>query len=86
GIDALPTLIPHAYRTTMLLGYVMNDLLRSYIGSGEFTQRGRVKDTLKEFAAFYVPFGLVSIVFLIYLLSSQGLTLTAVRMMVSGLF
>lgn len=86
GIDALPTLIPHAYRTTMLLGYVMNDLLRSYIGSGEFTQRGRVKDTLKEFAAFYVPFGLVSIVFLIYLLSSQGLTLTAVRMMVTGLF
>jgi hypothetical protein len=70
----------------MLLGYVMNDLLRSYIGSGEFTQRGRIKDTLKGFAAFYVPFGLVSIVFLIYLLFSQGLTLTAVRMMVTGLF
>jgi len=47
GIDALPTLIPHAYRTTMLLGYVMNDLLRSYIGSGESTQRGRVKDTTR---------------------------------------
>jgi len=86
GIDALPTLIPNAYRTTMLLGYLMNDLLRSYIGSGEFTRRGRVKDTLKEFAGFYVPFGLVSIVFLIYLISSQGLTLTAVRMMVTGLF
>lgn len=86
GIEALRTLIPNAYRTTMLLGYVMNDLLRSYVGSGEFTRRGKMKDTLKEFASFYVPFTLVSIVFLIYLISSQGLTVTAVRMMVTGLF
>ena len=40
---------------TMLLGYLMNDLLRAYIGSGEFTRRGRWCDALKEAAMFYIP-------------------------------
>ncbi|EOD36667.1 hypothetical protein EMIHUDRAFT_455026, partial [Emiliania huxleyi CCMP1516] len=86
GIEALPTLIPAAYRVTMLLGYLMNDLLRSYISSGEFTSRGRLRDALRECAFFYVPFTVVGVGFLVYLISRQGLTLTAVRMLVTGLF
>ena len=40
---------------TMLLGYVMNDVIREYLLSGEFTRRGRMRDALREAAIFYVP-------------------------------
>ena len=40
---------------TMLMGYVMNDLIREYINSGEFTRRGRFRDAMREAAIFYIP-------------------------------
>jgi hypothetical protein len=40
---------------TALLGYLMNDLLREYVASGEFTKRGRWCAALREAAMFYVP-------------------------------
>ena len=40
---------------TMLMGYVMNDLIREYINSGEFTRRGRLRDAMREAAIFYIP-------------------------------
>ena len=39
----------------MLLGYLMNDLLREYVASGEFTRRGKWLAALREAAMFYVP-------------------------------
>ena len=34
----------------MLLGYLMNDLLREYVASGEFTRRGKWLAALREAA------------------------------------
>ena len=51
GIEVLPDLIFWAYGITMLLGYVMNDLVMGYINSGEFSRRGRLRDSLRDASA-----------------------------------
>jgi len=85
GIEFLEDLIPVVYTITMLLGYVMNDLLRGFLDSGEFTKRGRMKDTLIEAAKFYVPAAFIGLGFLIYMLAATGLTLQNLQGLGKGL-
>ena len=70
GIESLVTIIPYAYLITMLLGYLMNDAIREFINSGEFTTRGRIKDALWSALYFYVPALVIGLCFVVYLLSS----------------
>ena len=79
SIELLPRLIPIAYGVTMLLGYLMNDLIREYINSGEFTARGKMRDALKEAAVFYVPAILIGIILLVYMVVHEGLSFEGVR-------
>ena len=84
GIDVLPDLVSVAYWLSMLLGYLMNDLLRAYINSGEFTRRGRMKDARWEAAYFYVPAGLVGIVILFWLMIHDGYPFGVVKVIGRG--
>ena len=68
ALELLDDIIPVCYGLTMLNGYVMNDLLRSYIDSGEFTRRGKLKDAAKDAAIFYVPALAILLVFVGYIL------------------
>ena len=85
GIEFLADLIPVVYLITMLLGYVMNDLLRGYLDSGEFTRRGRLKDALVDAAYFYVPAMIIGICFLIYMLATTSLKLSTMQGLGKGL-
>jgi len=74
GIDQLKDLIPAAYTVTMLLGYLMNDLLREYVASGEFTRRGKWLAALREAAMFYVPALLIGMGFVVYMMIQTEIT------------
>ena len=56
----------------MLLGYLMNDLLREYVNSGEFTRRGRWRMALREAGMFYGPALLIGLVFVGYMMVDMG--------------
>ena len=56
----------------MLLGYLMNDLLREYVASGEFTRRGKWCSAFREAAMFYVPALLVGIIIVVYMMIQTG--------------
>jgi hypothetical protein len=84
GIEALADLIPVVYGITMLLGYLMNDLLRGYLDSGEFTRRGRIKDALREAAIFYVPIFALGLVLAVYMIIEHGLTFSNLRSIGKG--
>ena len=84
GLEALEDIIPICYGLTMLNGYLMNDLLRSYHDSGEFTRRGRLHDALKDAAIFYVPALIIGIVFLVLMIVQGGLDFSSVRALGRG--
>ena len=86
GLELLSDIIPICYGVTMLLGYLMNDLLRSYLDSGEFTRRGRLRDALKDAAVFYIPALIIGGAFLVYMIVNEGLTLDMVRAIGRGMF
>lgn len=79
AMNKLDDFIPLAYGLTMLNGYLMNDLLRSYLDSGEFTRRGRLRDALREAAYFYVPVLLLGLVLLFYMIAMRDLTFDSLR-------
>jgi hypothetical protein len=84
GLEMLSDIIPVCYGLTMLNGYLMNDLLRSYLDSGEFTRRGRFKDAGKDAAIFYVPALLLGLVFVVYMVVHDGLTFDGIRALGRG--
>lgn len=65
GIEALKSLIPAVYALAMLSGYLMNDMLREYLNSGEFNRRGRIKDALWAALMFYGPLLIIGLVILV---------------------
>ena len=65
GIEALKSLIPAVYGLAMLNGYLMNDMLREYLNSGDFSRRGRMKDALREALMFYGPLLVIGIIILV---------------------
>ena len=79
GIEAMTAIIPILYVLTMLMGYLMNDLIREYLMSGEFTRRGRMKDALREASYFYVPALVIGISVLLFLMLHDGLSFLAVK-------
>ena len=85
GLEMLSDIIPALYVATILCGYLMNDLLRSYLDSGEFTRRGRLQDALKDAAIFYVPAILIGLVFLVYMIVHTGLNFDMVRGLCRGI-
>ena len=85
GIGILETLIPIVYWITMLLGYVMNDMVREFMNSGEFSSRGRVKDALHAAVYFYVPAMIIGLCFVFYLMSTKGADFTDVRLIGRGM-
>ena len=84
GLELLSDIIPICYGLTMLNGYLMNDLLRSYLDSGEFTRRGRLKDAAKDAAYFYVPVIAIGLVFVVYMIAHDGMTFDALRALGRG--
>ena len=84
GLELLDDIIPVCYGLTMLNGYVMNDLLRSYIDSGEFTRRGKLKDAAKDAAIFYVPALAIILVFVGYMIVHDGMTFELLRALGRG--
>ena len=71
GIEILSVLVPTAYWTTLILGYLMNDLTRTYIESGEHTKCAKFRDALKEVSKFYVPATIVGIILLAVVLATM---------------
>lgn len=84
GIESLDMMIPIAYGITMLLGYLMNDFIREFISSGEFTRKGRVKDALHAAAYFYVPAIIIGLALILYIQFTTGVGFLEVRLIARG--
>lgn len=84
GLELLSDIIPVCYGLTMLNGYLMNDLLRSYLDSGEFTRRGKLKDAAKDAAIFYIPALILALIFVVYMIVHDGLTFEGIRALGRG--
>jgi len=85
GLELLADLVPLCYAVTMLCGYLMNDLLRSFLESGEFNSRGRLRDAAKDAAIFYIPALIIGIVLLVYMIASVGVSFDIVRALLRGI-
>jgi len=85
GIESLESIIPLAYGITMLLAYLMNDLVREFLSSGEFTARGRARDALHSAAYFYIPAVVLGLVLIFYLVFTTGVSFSQVRQIGRGM-
>ena len=85
NLGVLADIIPVIYILTTLCGYLMNDFLRSYIDSGEFNTRGKLKDALMDALIFYVPAAIVGVIFLVWMIVHADLTFEMVRALIRGL-
>ena len=85
GLEMLSDLIPVCYYITMLCGYLMNDLLRSYVDSGEFTLRGKIRDALMDAAIFYVPAIVIGLFFLIIIYAQHPMDFETLKALGRGL-
>ncbi|KAF7488421.1 LMBR1 domain-containing protein 2 [Sarcoptes scabiei] len=67
------------YWSSQILTWIILPILQSYSMSGEFTVLNKIKSSMKENAKYYLLFGVFFLIFMIYYVSKERITLESLK-------